>query len=812
MAISLNGQWLLTCVQRSSISDIPVSLPGDVHSALLSAGIICDPYWAINEAKVQWVSQCDWVVYRSFELTADELACNAMDLVLDNLDTVAEIRINGHTVADFSNMFLRHKVDILPCLLVGVNRIEIVLHRADLAAQSRAEKLPFPVPWAEGNNQIPHMNTIRKTQCHAGWDWGICLSVMGVYGDIELQPIQHVRISHVSTRQKWQEWRCEVEVTVHYEAVANSGLASVSVTFDDQTYHLTLDRTAKQATVLFRIDHPKRWWPAGYGKQRLYELEVIADGHQIHKKIGLRKLELCTDDDDIGQSMVFKVNDVPISAKGANWIPMDALPSRMNNQRYRQLLEDAVAANMNMLRVWGGGMYEKDIFYQLCDELGLLVWQDLMFACALYPATPDFIAEVQEEVQWQVRRLKDHPSLALWCGDNEVIGAIGWYPESRQNREKYVVNYERLNRALAEVVNIEDPARRFWASSPCNGELDFGDAWHDDRRGDMHYWDVWHSGKDLDAYRKVKPRFCSEFGFQSWPSLPSVRTFVPEKDWNITSPSFESHQKNSRGNSIITEMFTRYFRFPIGFANMLYLSQVQQALAIKTASEFWRAHKPVNRGILYWQLNDCWPVSSWSSLEYSGRWKQLHYHVRRFFAPQLAAFVPNDKGIDLHLINDSRKSAELKGEVVWQSWQGEILYREPVNTYLEPDENVVTWQWLAEDLERHEADGFFHVHLTSGQEVIENTYLPLRPKQCELVEPDLRYEVAEIHGQLFVMLSCSKPAFFVHLEYAGDGRFDNSSFTLVPEHQKQVKYLGPATYDELVAGLTIYHLYQSYQA
>ncbi|WP_318490143.1 beta-mannosidase [Photobacterium leiognathi] len=810
MTISLNGQWQLTCVQRAALQDLHIDLPGDVHSALFAAGEIPDPYWATNEKKVQWVGECDWIVSRQFDLTEAQLACNAMDLVMDHLDTVAEIRLNGHTVADFNNMFMRHKVDVLSCLQVGSNRIEIVLHRADLAAKKRADKLPFPVPWAEGNNQIPHMNTLRKTQCHAGWDWGICLSVLGVYGDIELQPIEHVRISHISTKQKWLEQECELSVTLNYEVVSDKGLATAAVTFDDQTFQLTLDRDATKACVLFRIVEPRRWWPAGYGKQRLYDLKIEADGSKIDKKIGLRKLELITEDDELGQSMVFKVNDVDISARGANWIPMDAMPARMTDQRYRSLLEDAVAANMNMLRVWGGGMYEKDIFYELCDELGILVWQDLMFACALYPSTPDFVAEVRQEVAYQVRRLKDHASLALWCGDNEVIGAISWYPESRQNREKYLVNYDRLNRALAEVVEQEDPSRRFWASSPCNGELDFGDAWHDDKRGDMHFWDVWHSGKDLEAYQSVTPRFCSEFGFQSWPSLPTVKTFAPEQDWNITSPSFECHQKNSRGNSIITEMFTRYFRFPNGFVNMLYLSQVQQAMAIKTAVEYWRAHKPTNRGILYWQLNDCWPVSSWSSLEYSGRWKQLHYHVRRFFDQQMATFIRDEQGVKLHLINDGRDTAELKGEVVWQSWAGEILYREPISEFLNPDSTKVTWEWLNEDLEGHETEGFFHVHLRNGEKLIENTYFPAKPKECELEDPDLRFEVAELHGEIFVMLSSSKPAFYVHLEFEGEGRFEDSSFTLVPEHQRQVKYIGSASVDELVQGLRVYHLKQSY--
>ncbi|MFM5687239.1 glycoside hydrolase family 2 protein, partial [Aeromonas caviae] len=235
--------------------------------------------------------------------------------------------------------------------------------------------------------------------------------------------------------------------------------------------------------------------------------------------------------------MTFIVNGLPIMAKGANWIPVDALPSRQTPARYRQLLGDAVAANMNMLRVWGGGMYEQDIFYELCDELGLLVWQDFMFSCALYPSTPDFIEDVVSEIAQQIDRLSDHPCLALWCGDNEVIGAINWYPESKTNRERYIVNYDRLNRKLAELVHTRDPSRTFWPSSPCNGDLDYGDAWHHDDKGDMHFWDVWHSGKSFDAYCKIKPRFCSEFGFQSWPSFPTVKTFSSEEEWNITSPT-----------------------------------------------------------------------------------------------------------------------------------------------------------------------------------------------------------------------------------------------------------------------------------
>ncbi|MCX9563959.1 glycoside hydrolase family 2 protein, partial [Vibrio cholerae] len=283
------------------------------------------------------------------------------------------------------------------------------------------------------------------------------------------------------------------------------------------------------------------WWPNGLGEQFLYEVSVASAEQTLQRRIGLRRLELNTASDERGSAMEFVINGFPMMSKGANWIPIDAMPESENEERYRQRLQSAVDANMNMIRVWGGGQYESETFYNLCDELGLLVWQDMMFACSLYPSHADFQREVEQELRWQIPRLREHPSVALWCGDNEVLGAIGWYDESKNNRVKYTVNYDRLNRKIAEIIESLDDQRTFWPSSPCNGELDFGDAWHDDNKGDMHFWDVWHSGKPFSAYRSVNPRFCSEFGFQSWPSLAEVKTFTPEQDFNITSHTFEQH-------------------------------------------------------------------------------------------------------------------------------------------------------------------------------------------------------------------------------------------------------------------------------
>lgn len=746
--ISLDGTWQLTSPQYPDIK-APISIPGDNHNALLQAGLIPDPYVATNEKEVQWVSQSDWVIQSSFEIDEQDLDCKSLELTLSRVDTLAEIWINEHHVLSCSNMFCQYKVDIKPYVKLGSNQIEVRFSRADQEAQRRADKQPFFIPWAVGNNQVPYMNLLRKTQCHSGWDWGINLVVCGIYDSIKIERIQDARLGQVSTTQLWGESGSIVlEVEVEFECAERTDLL---VSFAETEHRLSLVGSDR-VKVNFEVKEPELWWPAGYGEQPLYTLEVSLGDKHLQRKIGLRKLELNTSADEIGSAMEFRINGFPISAKGANWIPMDAMPSLESEQRYRELLQSAVDANMNMLRVWGGGQYESDVFYELCDELGLLVWQDMMFACALYPSTPEFIDDVELELVYQIRRLKEHTCIALWCGDNEVIGALTWYDESKANRDRYVVNYDRLSRVLSSVVEKEDPSRVFWPSSPCNGDLDYGDAWHDDNKGDMHFWDVWHSNASFDAYLNIKPRFCSEFGFQSWPSFAEVKRFVPEQDWNITSPTFESHQKNGRGNSIITEMFTRYFRFPKSFEQMLYLSQVQQAIAIKTGCEYWRAMSPTCRGLLYWQLNDNWPVSSWSSIEYSGRWKQLHYHAKRFFSPTYAAFVEDGDRVQVKVINESRESGSVQCIVKHINWQGDELERWALEPTLGEDDN----QTILE-LNRPDNDGFLYVELQAFGKQVENTWFTSSQfKSLPMPKAQIEWKV---EGNR-ILLETDKPAFF----------------------------------------------------
>lgn len=799
--ISLNGDWTLTSPTHSHIA-IPMTIPGDNYHALFNANIIADPYQETNEEHVQWVRECDWHLSRSFSISQGDLNAKALLLTLSRLDTLADVFINGEQVLSSTNMFQLHRIDIKPFIVLGDNIIDVHFARVNEEGKQRAQQLSMPIPWAVGNNKVPHMNLIRKTQCHSGWDWGICLLVSGIYDPVYIDPIKHITLHSVHTEQIWHQGSVDVSVSIKHDLMSGH---DITVTFGERIQTITSHEQG-ETTVIFPIETPELWWPSGYGEQPLYPLTIELDGQSISKKIGLRQLALNNKADAIGSAMEFIINGFPINSKGANWIPMDAMPSLESEPRYRDLLSSAKDANMNMIRVWGGGQYESDTFYELCDELGLMVWQDMMFACSLYPSTDAFMKEVEPEIRQQVQRLKDHASIVLWCGDNEVIGAIGWYDESKHNKTTYTVNYDRLNRKIAQWIAEEDPSRRFWTSSPCNGDMDFGDAWHNDNRGDMHFWDVWHSGKSFNAYLDIKPRFCSEFGFQSWPSFAEVKRFVPESDWNVTSPTFEGHQKNGRGNSIITEMFTRYFRFPSNFEQMLYLSQVQQSMAIKTGCEYWRAISPICRGMLYWQLNDNWPVSSWSSIEYSGRWKQLHYHAKRFFAPTYVPFEETDTELQIRAVNDNRFERHIDGTAYWMDFNGEVLGQWPINYSIEPDGNDVIWSLCKEKFQVSKNNSFFFVEIDVNGERIQNTWFAT-PKLKQLTIKKANIEVIQEGDR--ITLCSDNPAFFVHLEHDGKGRFSDSSFTLLPNTPITINYLGDDI-ETVTKTLRVYDLSNSY--
>ncbi|MEO8532038.1 MAG: glycoside hydrolase family 2 protein, partial [Deltaproteobacteria bacterium] len=521
-----------------------------------------------------------WVVSRSFVLTDV-----AVDLVIDGLDCIADVRVNGKRVLAGQNAFRVYRVDISKVVLLGENEIEITFKSPVVEAAKLQAKQPYYVPYSKNNSVIANPNMLRKAQCDFGWDWNIALAPFGVVNAIGLEPQVQTEITGIVVNQTITKTKAQVTVLV--DVVGGSDVAA---TLCGQSAKARVENG--KAAFSFTIKEPQLWWPAGQGAQVLHELSLQAGDTITTRRIGLRQTDLVVEKDKVGTAFKFTVNGRDVFMKGANWIPADALSGRITREKTRDLLQSAVDANMNMIRIWGGGRYEPDWFYDLCDELGLLVWQDFMFACALYPVTPDFMDEVALEVRENVLRMNHHACLAVWCGDNELLGALKWFPESVENRDLYLVAYDRLNRHIEANLKAIDPAANWWPSSPSPGYMAFGDTWHDDTSGDMHFWSVWHEGRDFDHYRDVSPRFCSEFGFQSYPSMDVIKTFAGPEDWNIAAPVFESHQKNAGGNARIAETMFRYFRFPVDFPNFVYLSQVQQGLAIKTAVTHWRSLKP----------------------------------------------------------------------------------------------------------------------------------------------------------------------------------------------------------------------------
>ena len=775
--LNLNDDWTFSTEDH----EVTLSAPGDVLSALLSQGKVEDPYFRDNETKTDWVHEAEWVAVKRFNLS--EIDGGRFTLRFESVDCLAEVSVNGHPAGRCESQFLRYDFDVTALLREGENEISVRFLSNSREAEKRAEASEFPVPYTK-NNRIGHFNFLRRAQCHGGWDWGIALSPLGFYGDITLQRTGDLRLDDVAIRQRHASGAVELDVTFHAFAFAPcEGEAEVEIDGRREAAVMTAWPGENRVTVTVRVEEPRLWWPAGDGDQAFYDLSVSLGGQSRTMRIGLRSVELLTHADQIGNRFAFRINGREIFMKGANWIPGDALPARATPDQVRDLLQSAVDANMNMIRVWGGGQYEADWFYEICDELGIMIWQDFMFACNLYPAHERaFLDLVRKEARQQLRRLSRFASIALWCGDNELVGALTWYDVSLNNRDRYLAIYDRLNHALEEAVEDEDIGLPFRPSSPSVGRLDFGDGWHVDTSGDMHFWDVWHSAKDFEHYRTVRPRFCSEFGFQSFPSMRVIESFTAPEDRNVSSAVMDVHQRNVGGNSRIVETIARYFRFPDSFEDMVYLSQLSQGLAMKTAIEFWRSNKPRTMGTLFWQLNDTWPVASWSSLEYGGGWKTTQYLARRFFAPLMVTAEPDPETGAIVLlavsdIDDGRKiTVRLRGVDAASGAVSEL------GTY-QATTSLDTVVEIARIRPESLGAGVFLVfdwRDDDGVVLGENEYLPERPKAYRFQEPVITVHQEDGH----IRLSTDRPALYVTYDHGGDDIYSDNCFTLLPGEDK----------------------------
>ncbi|MEM0961401.1 MAG: glycoside hydrolase family 2 protein [Bacteroidota bacterium] len=778
MDLSLDGPWTLTEAGAPD-APIPASVPGVAHLDLLAAGRIPDPYVGANERDVQWVGERDWTFRRTFEVPPALLAAASITLCADGLDTLATVRVNGHVVAEADNMLRRWRWDVRDVLRPGENEIEVAFQSPlPELAERQAERV---LPEWHGPLEPAGRGYVRKSPTTFGWDWGPVLITQGIWRSIRIEATAVARIADVHVRQQHQDGHVALTVAVESEAYTPGLHALVTVSLDgDEVCRAEAPLADGAASCRLTVDEPALWWPNGMGDQPLYTVHVAlrgddGDADTWTREIGLRQLRLVRQPDEWGESFCFEANGVPFFAKGANWIPADALLPRASHGQTQHVLDSAADAHFNMVRVWGGGVYETDAFYKACDRLGLCVWQDFIFACSAYPGDDAaFRANVRIEAEDAVRRLRHHACLALWCGNNEIEqGLVGpdWVaPSAEGDGQMAWADYDRLfNDLLPSVVESLDPETDYWPGSPHSpGDRDH---FNDPTQGDAHLWDVWHGRQPFEWYRTAQHRFCSEFGFQSFPEPATVEAYTTPEDRNVTSYVMEVHQRSGAGNALILHYLLAWFRLPTDFGMTLRLSQVLQGLAMQYAVEHWRRSMPRGMGTLYWQLNDCWPVASWSSIDYFGRWKALHWMAKRFYAPVLVSGVEDGPSVTLHVTSDL--ADPLACEVVWTltDLDGAVLREGRQRVEAAPRANTDAGTLdLAADIDAHTARGLllWLAVEADGDVRSRNLVLLARPKHLALRNPQVEAHVEPAgDGEARITLTAQRPALWARIEVEG---------------------------------------------
>lgn len=802
LTVNLGGRWRVA--EKGNARSIPAAVPGCIHTDLLRAGRIPDPFYRDNELSLKWIARREWTYTREFKVPPEALSKDRVLLRCLGLDTLAAVFINGRRAGSADNMYRTWEFDIKELLRRGTNNIAVRFH----SVYDRID------PFRKVNRaaMLDGRQCVRKMPCNFGWDWGPSLVTCGIWRGIELLAFSQARLGGIKISQEHRKGRAVVNVQAAAEALAPGPLrVNVRLLHNGRTVADAVVPVSRgNASARLTVKNPRLWWPNNMGAQPLYELKaelLNASGEVLDaagRRIGLRTLRLVQKKDRWGRSFRFEINGVPFFAKGANWIPADAVYTRTTAADYRRLLQASADANMNMLRVWGGGLYEDDIFFDVCDELGLCVWQDFMFACSTYPTyDAGFMASVEAEARDNIRRLRHHPCLALWCGNNELEqDHVG--PEwtgGKMSWKDYGALFDEL---LPKIVAEEDPRRDYWPSSP-HSPPDFGakeelycpagrdasagrrENYNNPACGDAHLWSVWHGGKPFEWYRTCQHRFNSEFGFQSFPEPRTVKTYTLPGDRNITARVMEHHQRSGIGNTVIMRYMLDWFRLPAQFDGTLWVSQILQGMAMKYAVEHWRRSMPRGMGTLYWQLNDTWPAPSWSSLDYFGRWKALHYMARNFFAPLLVSGLEDmEKGtVEIHATSDLLKNTGAKLKWTLTELSGKILARDSKNVCVPPlkntrlltidaagplkacgPRNLLLWLELFRD----------------GKPVSKNLVHFARPKHLELAAPDIAVAVKPAGDGVFrVTLKSASTALYVRLELPGaDLRLSDNFFHLRP--------------------------------
>ena len=804
------------------------SIPGTVHTDLLANGVIEDPFYRTNEKDQQWIDKRDWEYKTSFEVDAAILDQEYIELRFEGLDTYATVSLNGTVIIEADNFYVTWKAAVKHLLKEGENELFIKFFSPIEKGLKLLDANGYPLP--ADNDQAENGGLKKRQQVsvftrkpgyHYGWDWGPRLVTSGIWRSVKLQAWNTVRLEDLFIHQrKVSSDHAELEAV--FEINAGEARALDFAIYEDGHRLISRSFSVKpginRITVPFGIDEPKLWWTQELGTPHLYNLTgKIEWGDDIFaeqtERIGLRTIKLVQEPDEAGESFYFELNGVPVFAKGANYIPNDVFLPRVTKDKYRHILQSAVDANMNMLRIWGGGFYESDYFYELCDEMGIMVWQDFMFACSMYPGNPDFLDKVREEAISNVKRLRNHASIVLWCGNNEMdfawqeykeFGGWGW--KQRYNREKRVAIWEAyqtiFHDLLPEVVDQYAPGIFYWPSSPWAGPKQH--ATDRSTSGDIHYWGVWHGKEPFTAFNENIGRFMSEYGFQSFPEFEAVKSYTISSDWDIESEVMAAHQRSGIGNLRIKRYMEDHFQVPQRFDHLLYVGQLLQAKGIRMGIEAHRMAKPYCMGSLYWQLNDCWPVASWSSIDYYGNWKALQYAARDAFEPIILATQLEKSTIKVFVVSDRLQSMEGILRMKWIDFSGAELWYHSTPTQVKANTATKINDFTIDPIKAlgRLNEGYLKLELEVNQEVICEKVVYLVPeKELDLPQnPALEWNLDKQEDSLYsISLKTSTLAKNVYLNFEGTrGYFSDNYFDLLPNESRQITFR-PEVKDEFPA-------------
>ena len=792
----------------------PATVPGVVHTDLLQNKIIEDPFFRLNERGLQWIDKEDWVYETCFTLAADMMRKENMELVFEGLDTYADVYLNDECILKADNMFRCWSIPVRQYIREENNILKVYFHSPVKIDVPKWDALPYQYPASNDQSENGGLFNkkisifARKAGYHYGWDWGPRLVTSGIWRPVYIRAWSDLRINDVFIEQK-EVGAGRAVIAGHVELDADKDMNGVLVTITDEVtgrvlgeWQADLKRGTNRVTVDFVLHKPKLWWSNGLGEPFLYRFrtDIIAGGELLDSKterVGIRSLKVVHQPDKDGHTFYIELNGRPVFAKGANYIPSDNFLPRVTPENYKRTILDAAGVNMNMLRVWGGGIYENDVFYDLCDEYGIMIWQDFMFACSMYPAEGALLDNIHQEAVDNVKRLRNHACIALWCGNNECQDAWlgwGWKCEiERQNKEyadKIWAQYrQQYHVTLPGVVREYAPGTFYWPSSPFAFEGEMSGT----TDGDRHYWSVWHGKAPISDYDSEKSRFFSEYGFQSFPEFESVKRYAPyPEDWDIRSEVMMSHQRGGdHANGLIETYLLNEYKKPRDFRAFLYMNHVLQGDAIKTAIESHRRQMPYNMGTLFWQHNDCWPVASWASRDYYGRWKAQHYYVRKAYDDILISSVVEGDDLKVYAVSDRLENTSGRLQLQVCQFDGTVVHHWGKSVGISGNDSRVCFSAPLAKLLEGADRGTVYVRVDytdkSGR-VYHNNYYLGKQKDMDYPKVDLQTEVRSIEGGYEVMVSADKFARAVCLSVAdNESVYSDNYFDVQPKSSVQVQ-------------------------